>query len=52
MWNEAHLYVGVDVNDTQVEGAGETPWDSDSISVAIENGGRFREHRVEEGRVI
>lgn len=45
LWDEAYLYVGVDVNDTQVEGAGETPWDSDSISVVVENGGRLLEYR-------
>lgn len=45
LWDEKYLYVGVDVNDTQIEGAGETPWDSDSISVAVENGDQLIEYR-------
>lgn len=45
LWDEEYLYVGVDVNDTQVEGAGSTPWDGDSFSLILENGGQAREYR-------
>jgi len=45
LWNDKYLYVGFDVNDTQVETADlSTPWDGDSVSVLLHDGG-IAEHR-------
>jgi hypothetical protein len=45
LWDDRYLYVGFDVNDTQVESSVTTPWDGDSVSTIIGNGGRIREYR-------
>ncbi len=40
LWNDDYLYVGFDVNDTQVETADlSTLWDSDSVSILIHDNG-------------
>jgi hypothetical protein len=38
LWDDQYLYVGFDVNDTQVESSTEAPWDGDSVSVIIRDG--------------
>ena len=45
LWDDAYLYAGFDVNDTQVEMADlSTLWDSDSVSLLLHDGG-IAEHR-------
>jgi len=40
LWNNDYLFVGFDVNDTQVETADpSTPWDGDSVSILLDEGG-------------
>lgn len=42
LWDDQYLYAGFDVSDTQVEGSTQTPWDGDSVSVIIDNGGQIQ----------
>ncbi|TEU17517.1 MAG: TIR domain-containing protein [Anaerolineales bacterium] len=52
LWDDDYLYVGFDVNDTQVEEADpSTPWDSDSVSVLLHDGG-IAEHRQSLGEKL
>jgi hypothetical protein len=45
LWDNQYLYAGFDVSDTQVESSTLTPWDGDSVSVIIDNGGQIQEYR-------
>jgi hypothetical protein len=45
LWDDQYLYVGFDVSDTQVEDSTEALFDSDSVSVIIDNGGQIWEYR-------
>jgi len=52
LWDDDYLYVGFDVNDTQVEQADpSTPWDSDSVSLLLHDGG-IAEHRQSLGEKL
>ncbi|MEZ4674926.1 MAG: sugar-binding protein [Caldilineaceae bacterium] len=35
LWDETYLYAAFDVDDTQVEDAGDSPWDGDSVSLIL-----------------
>jgi hypothetical protein len=45
LWDDENLYVGFDVNDTQVEGANNTPWDGDSVALVLDHGSTVAEYR-------
>lgn len=45
LWDDEYLYAGFDVSDTQVEDSSATPWDGDSVSAIIDNGGQIQEYR-------
>jgi hypothetical protein len=52
LWDYDYLYVGFEVDDTQVEQAGpSTPWDSDSVSLLLHDGG-IAEHRQSLGEEL
>ena len=45
LWDKQYLYAGFDINDTQVEGAEDTPWDGDSVSLILDS--EYVEHEPE-----
>ena len=46
LWDDQYLYASFDVSDTQIErSSAKTPFDGDSVSVVLDNGGQLREYR-------